>query len=117
MTTQVTDKSAKSEARKLVGRVASARMNKTVVVVIERLEQHPVYGKFRRRSSRFFAHDESNECHRGDVVAISPCRPLSKRKSWRVAEIVERADAGPGEEETLEEGAEVREATGKETPQ
>lgn len=105
------DKSSKS--RTLFGRVASARMDKTVVIVVERVERHPFYGKFRRQSSRFFAHDETNECRRGDIVAISPCRPLSKRKAWRVAGVVERADIGRVEDEVSKDdgkyGGEVSE--------
>ncbi|MGH8427718.1 MAG: 30S ribosomal protein S17 [Gammaproteobacteria bacterium] len=90
-------KKAGSE-RSLSGRVSSARMDKTVAVVIERTERHPVYGKFLRRRSKILAHDEANECREGDMVRISPCRPLSKRKAWRVTAIVERFETG------LEEG-------------
>jgi small subunit ribosomal protein S17 len=103
MTEQQT--TATKQPRTLVGRVDSARMDKTVIVVIERMERHPFYGKFLRRSSRFFAHDEANECRRGDMVAITPCRPLSKRKAWRVSGIVERADTRfSADEENAENG-------------
>jgi len=81
--------------RTLTARVASARMDKTVAVVVERMVRHPVYGKFLRRSTRLLAHDESNECRRGDLVTITPCRPMSRRKSWRVASVVERAGGSP----------------------
>jgi len=77
--------------RTVVGRVVSDKMDKTVAVAIERLIQHPMYGKFIRRTSKVLAHDDSNECKPGDRVAISECRPISKSKSWRVVNIVERA--------------------------
>lgn len=73
------------------GVVVSAKMDKTVVVRVERLTRHPIYKKVLRRSSRFKAHDETNECREGDRVVITECRPLSKDKSWRVTQIVSRA--------------------------
>jgi small subunit ribosomal protein S17 len=77
-----------STARRTIGRVVSSKMNKSVTVSVERLIKHPVYGKFVRRTTKIVAHDETNECKEGDVVAISECRPISKNKSWRVVEIV-----------------------------
>ena len=85
--TEKTDKSV----RTLTGRVVSNKADKTVTVLVERLEKHPTYGKYLRRRTKLLAHDERNECRQGDVVTIGPCRPLSKRKSWRLLEIVERA--------------------------
>ena len=79
------------DQRKIVGRVVSDKMDKTVSVAIERLVKHPVVGKYIRRTSKFMAHDENNECKTGDRVAISECRPIAKNKSWRVVDIVERA--------------------------
>jgi len=79
--------------RRVVGRVVSDKMNKSVTVAIERLVKHPKYGKYIRRTTKIMAHDEDNACRTGDVVAISECRPLSKRKAWRVVEIVSRARA------------------------
>ena len=73
--------------RKVFGRVVSNGADKTVSVSIERVVKHPVYGKYIRRTSRVMAHDEDNACQLGDRVAISECRPLSKRKSWRVVEV------------------------------
>ncbi|NSW57500.1 MAG: 30S ribosomal protein S17 [Armatimonadetes bacterium] len=73
------------------GVVVSDKMDKTVVVAVERLTRHPLYGRVLRRTRKFKAHDERNECHTGDRVRIQHCRPLSKDKSWRVIEIVERA--------------------------
>jgi len=77
--------------RKVVGRVTSDKMDKTVAVAIERLVKHPVYGKYIRRTTKLMAHDENNECKTGDRVSISECKPIAKNKSWRVVDIVERA--------------------------
>ena len=73
------------------GRVASNKMDKTIVVVAETRVPHPVYGKIMRKSARFKAHDERNEASIGDVVRIAECRPLSRMKRWRLVEIVEKA--------------------------
>jgi small subunit ribosomal protein S17 len=77
--------------RTLTGRVVSDAMDKTITVLIERRVQHPLYGKFMTRSSKVHAHDEANVCGRGDLVRVEQCRPLSKTKSWRLIEIVEKA--------------------------
>lgn len=77
--------------RTLTGRVVSSKMDKTVAVAIERLVKHEKYGKYIRRTTKLLAHDEQNECKEGDLVDITPCRPLSRRKSWKLARIVERA--------------------------
>lgn len=74
-----------------VGTVVSDKMEKTVVVEIQRTERHAVYGKMVRRKTRVKAHDEANACHDGDRVRLMETRPLSKDKRWRVVEIVERA--------------------------
>jgi small subunit ribosomal protein S17 len=66
-------------------------MQKTVAVEIERLIKHPTYGKFVRRTTKLLAHDENSESHEGDLVTIAPCRPLSRRKSWRVIAVVAKA--------------------------
>jgi small subunit ribosomal protein S17 len=73
------------------GRVASNKMDKTIVVVAETRVPHSVYGKIVRKSTRFKAHDERNEANIGDLVRIAECRPLSREKRWRLVEIVERA--------------------------
>lgn len=78
--------------RSLVGRVVSDKMNKTRTVLIERQVQHGVYGKYLRRSTKVHAHDEANQSRAGDYVRITECRPLSKTKSWTIAEIVSRVD-------------------------
>lgn len=89
---------SEKKERFLTARVVSTRMQNTVAVRVERMVKHPVYGKYIRRSTKMLAHDEGNECRVGDTVTITPCRPLSKRKSWRVSAVVERAagaaDAG-----------------------
>jgi len=77
--------------RTLSGRVVSDKMDKTVTVLVERKVTHPVYGKIIRRSQKFHAHDETNECHLGDIVEIQECRPLSRTKSWRVTQLVQKA--------------------------
>jgi small subunit ribosomal protein S17 len=74
-----------------VGIVASNKMDKSIVVSIERKVKHPKYGKFVKKSSKFVAHDEKNECNIGDTVKIMETRKLSKRKNWRLVEILERA--------------------------
>jgi len=74
-----------------VGRVVSNKADKTVTVKIERQVQHALYGKYIKRSSKVHAHDETNDCGEGDLVKIIQCRPISKTKSWRVVEIMERA--------------------------
>jgi small subunit ribosomal protein S17 len=78
-------------ARTLTGRVVSKKMNKTISVSIERMVRHETYGKYLRRTTKLMAHDESNEAKEGDVVTITPCRPMSRHKSWRLLTIVERA--------------------------
>ena len=75
----------------LRGRVVSDKMQKSVVVTIERLVKHPLYGKRIKRTSRYTAHDENNECKEGDLVEIMETRPLSKTKRWRVLRVIERA--------------------------
>ena len=77
--------------RVLTGRVVSNKMNKTIAVLVERLVRHETYGKFLRRSTKLLAHDESNDAREGDTVTITPCRPLSRRKSWRLLAVVQRA--------------------------
>ena len=73
------------------GVVSSSKMEKSITVIIERKVKHPKYGKFVKKTSKLVAHDEENECNDGDTVRIMETRPLSKRKNWRLVEIVERA--------------------------
>ncbi len=78
-------------ARTLTGRVVSDKMEKSVVVLIERRVKHPVYGKYISKSSKLKAHDEHNECKVGDLVTIAESRPISKTKSWTLVEVIEAA--------------------------
>jgi len=77
--------------RTKTGRVVSNKMDKSVTVLLERQIKHALYGKYIKRSTKVLAHDEENDCGEGDTVMIAECRPLSKLKSWRVIEILERA--------------------------
>lgn len=74
-----------------VGVVTSTKMNKSIVVSVERKEKHPMYGKFIKKTKKFMAHDEKNESGVGDTVKIMEVRPMSKLKRWRLVEIVEKA--------------------------
>jgi len=73
------------------GLVTSNKMDKTIAVSVERRIKHPIYGKFMKKTNKFIAHDETNDCNIGDTVRIMETRPMSKRKRWRLIEIVERA--------------------------
>jgi small subunit ribosomal protein S17 len=84
-TAKTTNKTSK------VGVVTSSAADKSVVVTVKNVVMHPLYQKFVRTTSRFMAHDEDNSCNLGDRVVIEECRPLSKRKRWRVRKIIERA--------------------------
>ncbi|MCK5728446.1 MAG: 30S ribosomal protein S17 [Methylococcales bacterium] len=77
--------------RTMTGRVISNKMDKTVSVLVERMIKHPVYGKYIKRSTKLLAHDEGNQCREGDVVTITSCRPISKRKTFRLVDILESA--------------------------
>ena len=79
-------------SRQVAGSVVSAKMDKTITVLVERQLQHPLYKKYIRRRTKMHAHDEENSCKEGDKVLIEECRPISKSKSWRLVEIVSRAD-------------------------
>jgi small subunit ribosomal protein S17 len=76
---------------RLSGRVVSDSMDKTITVLVERRVKHPLYGKFIRRSTKIHAHDEENACSQGDLVTVEQCRPLSKTKTWRLLEVIEKA--------------------------
>ena len=93
---QTTASAASGEApahgqRLLTGKVVSNKMDKTIAVSVERLVKHPTYGKYIRRTTKLLAHDEGNECQEGDTVSIKPCRPMSRRKSWVLVRVVDRA--------------------------
>jgi small subunit ribosomal protein S17 len=82
----------KEKIRTINGRVTSDKMDKTITVLVERLVKHPVYGKFIKRSTKLYAHDEQNQCHEGDVVTITSCRPISKNKAWKLVDIIDQAN-------------------------
>ena len=90
-TTETTEKAAPE--RLGFGKVVSDKMDKTIAVSIERLVKHPTYGKYIRRTTKVLVHDEKNEASEGDLVAIKPCRPMSRHKSWLLVRVVERARA------------------------
>lgn len=77
--------------RTMQGRVVSDKMDKSIVVAIERMVKHPIYGKYIKRTTKLHAHDETNQCGLGDTVEIRECRPLSKKKSWTLVEVLEKA--------------------------
>jgi small subunit ribosomal protein S17 len=86
-----TEQKSGETSRRVIGRVVSSKMNKSVTVSVERLIKHAEYGKYIRRTTKYRAHDEDNSCKAGDLVAIVECRPISKTKTWRVVEIVTAA--------------------------
>ncbi len=83
---------AKVMNRSVVGKVLSNKMDKTIVVQVERKVKHPLYGKYVKRFSKMYAHDDANTCQIGDVVRIQQCRPLSKTKHWMLVDVVNRAE-------------------------
>lgn len=82
---------ARGMRKTMVGRVVSDRMEKTVVVEVQRLVRHPLYEKYIRRKARYKAHDEKNDCHVGDQVLLMETRPLSREKRWRVKQVLEKS--------------------------
>lgn len=89
--TEVTNTTQQKFKKQRIGVVTSNKMDKTIAVLIERRLRHPIYGKYVKKSKKFIAHDENNDCNIGDLVKIIESRPLSKRKRWNLVEIVERA--------------------------
>jgi small subunit ribosomal protein S17 len=81
----------RAQRRERTGRVVSNKMDKSITVAVDRKVKHPIYGKFITKTTKYMAHDENNEANAGDVVRIMSIRPLSKRKTWRLVEIVEKA--------------------------
>ena len=82
---------ARSLRKERIGIVTSVKMDKSIVVSVEAREKHPMYGKYIKKTKKFMAHDEKNECGMGDTVKIMETRPMSKLKRWRLVEIVEKA--------------------------
>ncbi|MDC3296901.1 30S ribosomal protein S17 [Balneolaceae bacterium] len=81
----------RAQRRERIGRVVSNKMHKSITVAVDRQVKHPIYGKFITKTSKLMAHDENNDANIGDTVRIMSTRPLSKNKSWRLVEIVEKA--------------------------
>ncbi len=79
------------QIRTVQGRVVSNKMDKTITVAVERKVKHPIYGKFIKRTTKLHAHDETNQCHEGDLVSIRECRPLSKSKNWMLVDVLVKA--------------------------
>ena len=94
------EETAKSASRRktVVGEVVSTRMQKTIVVEVDRKKSHPLYGRVMTRSRKFYAHDEAGTAHVGDVVRLEETRPMSKLKRWRLKDVVRRATLVPGVE-------------------
>lgn len=89
---EASEKQQRTTLRKeRVGIVVSDKMDKTITVAVQRQIKHPIYGKFIKKTTKLFAHDEQNDAREGDVVRITETRPLSKKKRWRLAEVVQRA--------------------------
>ncbi|MBJ7539536.1 30S ribosomal protein S17 [Marinomonas transparens] len=84
---------AETKARIATGKVVSDKMDKTITVLVERTEKHPLYGKYVRRSTKLHAHDENNECQIGDTVKVVETRPYSKSKTWNLVQVVEKVAA------------------------
>ena len=82
--------SESSNKKQIVGTVSSNKMDKSITVSVERRLQHPKYGKFVKKTKKFMAHDEKNECNEGDLVRIIESRPLSSKKRWRLVEVLEK---------------------------
>ena len=83
----------KKTGNQVVGVVVSNKADKTITVLVERSERHPLYGKYVRRSTKLYAHDENNQCKEGDTVSIVETRPLSKQKRFRLVEVIKSAHA------------------------
>ena len=89
---QETNTTQSQSQRSVIGKVVSNKMNKTIVVQVERKVKHSLYGKFIKKFTKMYVHDENNECHIGDVVLIKQCRPLSKTKRWSMVEILKKEE-------------------------
>lgn len=87
----MTESTARKTRKERTGRVVSNKMDKTIVVAVDRQVKHHIYGKFITKTTKYVAHDENNEANEGDIVLIAETRPLSKNKNWRLVQIIERA--------------------------
>ena len=81
-----------AKIRTIQGKVVSNKTDKTITVLVERQVKHPLYGKFMRRSTKLHAHDEQNVCNEGDIITITSSRPISKTKTWRLVDVVSKAN-------------------------
>lgn len=88
-----TTQAPKTAGHRVVGTVVSNKADKTITVLVERRERHPLYGKYVRKSTKLYAHDENNQCKEGDTVSIVETRPLSKQKRFRLVEVIKSAHA------------------------
>ncbi len=91
MSEEITTTEDKKVRKQRIGVVVSNKMDKTITVAVERRLRHPIYGKYVKKTKKFFVHDENNDCNEGDKVRITESRPLSKKKRWSLVEILERA--------------------------
>lgn len=91
MENNIENKMDRNRRKEVVGKVVSNKADKSITVMVERKVKHPIYGKFIKKSTKFMAHDEENQCNPGDVVQLMETRPLSKNKRWRLVKIIERA--------------------------
>jgi len=82
---------SETKSRTVQGTVVSDKMDKSIVIAVVRQVKHPIYGKFIKRTTKLYAHDETNQCNTGDVVTISECRPLSKKKAWTLVDVITKA--------------------------
>jgi small subunit ribosomal protein S17 len=106
--TTTTTQTTGGRRKEQIGYVVSTKMQKTIVVEVTRQKAHPMYRRVVKRSKKFYAHDENNSCHVGDVVRIEETRPLSKLKRWELKEILRRAALVPGAEITAEAAPETQ---------
>ena len=90
--TEAVNETDQARSRQVSGNVISAKMDKTITVLVERQLKHPLYKKYIRRSTKMHAHDEENKCQEGDLVVIEECRPISKTKTWKLVEIVSHSE-------------------------
>jgi small subunit ribosomal protein S17 len=91
LTVEATSDAERNARKEKIGIVVSDKMEKTIVIAVQRRIKHPIYGKYIKKTTKFAAHDEKNDAHVGDKVRVAETRPLSKRKRWRLVEIIERA--------------------------
>lgn len=108
---QGTNMSEQEKSTRLVtGRVVSDKMDKTITVLVERKVAHPIYKKYMKRSTKYHAHDETNECNVGDYVTITSSRPLSKTKSWNLVEVIDRAKQSTGHNWSLDNDSNAKQS-------